>query len=132
MKPDEFKDVDGKTVRVRTYAKFDHKAVSKSKYRNRRVETPDGKFDSKKEYARWCQLKLQQAAGEISNLRRQVRYELIPKQCGYRAISYIADYVYDRDGAEVVEDSKGGILTREYKLKRRLMLWRHRITILET
>ena len=36
------------------------------------------KYDSKKEYARWLELQILQRAGEISELRRQVEFELIP------------------------------------------------------
>ena len=70
---------------------IDHKAASRSKYRNQRVDTPDGKFDSKGEYARWGELKLLQRAGEITDLRRQVKFELIPKQGRFRAIFYVAE-----------------------------------------
>ena len=36
------------------------------------------KYDSKKEYDRWLELQLLEKAGEISDLRRQVEFELIP------------------------------------------------------
>ena len=36
------------------------------------------KYDSKKEYERWLELQVLQRAGEISELRRQVEFELIP------------------------------------------------------
>lgn len=36
------------------------------------------KYDSKKEYDRWLELQVLQRAGEISELRRQVEFELIP------------------------------------------------------
>jgi len=36
------------------------------------------KYDSNKEYDRWIELQKQQADGKISDLRRQVEYELIP------------------------------------------------------
>lgn len=36
------------------------------------------KYDSKKEYDRWLELQILQRAGEISGLRRQVEFELIP------------------------------------------------------
>ena len=103
-----------------------------SKYGNHRINTSDGWFDSKKEYARWGELQLLQKAGEISNLKRQVPYELIPKDGRLRAIKYIADFVYTQEGREVVEDSKGGVKTRAYMLKWRLMHWRHGISVLET
>ncbi len=86
-------------------------------------------------------------AGQISNLREQVRFELIPAQygeCGKdfkgktvkvlleRACSYVADFVYyDNDsGQTVVEDTKG-VRTKEYVIKRKLMLQKYGIRIKE-
>lgn len=125
--------VNGKVVVRPT---INYREVSRSKYRNQRIDTPDGKFDSKAEYARWCELKLEQRAGGIANLRRQVKYELIPSSCGgrLRPIYYIADFVYERDGKEVVEDHKGAPTAnhRLYLLKKRLMLHIHNITVVES
>ena len=105
-----------------------------NKYGNVRVATLDGiAHDSKKEARRWAQLNLLLKAGEIKDLRRQVKYELIPKQDGERACQYIADFVYFdcREGKEVVEDCKGK-RTDVYIIKRKLMLWKYGIKILET
>ena len=89
-------------------------------------------FDSKKEFHRWCELRLLERAGKITDLDRQVKYELIPKQDGERAVFYVADFVYiDADGKTVVEDTKG-VRTDAYKIKRKLMLWVHHIKIKET
>ena len=96
------------------------------------MTAPDGQvFDSQKEYNRWCNLRLLERAGKISDLKRQVSYELIPKQNGERACSYVADFVYNEDGKTVVEDCKG-FRTEGYKIKRKLMLWVHNIKIKET
>ena len=102
-----------------------------SKYNNRRVNSPDGWFDSQREYKRWGELKLLEKAGEIKDLKRQVPYELIPKDGRLRAIKFIADFVYMEKGKEVVEDSKG-YRNRLYMLKWRMMLHTHGIEILET
>lgn len=103
-----------------------------SKYGNIKTTTSDGiRHDSIKEANRWCELNLLQRAGLISDLRRQVKYELIPKQDGERAIYYIADFVYTEKGKTVVEDVKG-YRTDVYKLKRRILLWRYGIKIRET
>ena len=104
-----------------------------NKYGARKVIAPDGTvFDSRKEYNRWCNLKLLERAGKISGLKRQVRYELIPKQDGERACYYVADFVYfDSDGKQVVEDCKG-YRTEAYKLKRKLLLFLKGIRIKET
>lgn len=102
-----------------------------SKYRNKRVNTEDGWFDSQRELKRWQELKLLERAGKIQNLQRQVSFELIPKIGGYRPIVYKADFVYEENGKRVVEDSKG-FRDRVYRLKARLMLWRHNVGIVET
>lgn len=104
----------------------------RNKYGARKVTAPDGQvFDSQKEYNRWCNLRLLERAGRISDLKRQVSYELIPKQNGERACSYVADFVYNEGGKTVVEDCKG-FRTEGYKIKRKLMLWVHNINIKET
>ena len=102
-----------------------------AKYGNAKVEVDGMPFDSKREAARWRELRLLERAGEISDLRRQVRYELVPKLPGERPVDYIADFVYrDKDGNEVVEDVKG-VRTPVYVIKRKLMLWRHGVRIRE-
>ncbi|HZG00410.1 MAG TPA: DUF1064 domain-containing protein [Chitinophagales bacterium] len=103
-----------------------------SKYRNVKVETADGTFDSKREYNRWCELKIHEHVGAIAELQRQVKYTLqVPAEGGAQIIcTYIADFVYKCDGKTVVEDSKG-YRTKEYKLKKKLMLAIHGIEIKE-
>ncbi len=88
-----------------------------------------------------------QRAGLISNLREQVSFELIPAQygdcgtdlkgkpvrvCVERSCRYVADFVYtlNDSGITVVEDTKG-VRTKEYIIKRKLMLWVHGIRIRE-
>lgn len=102
-----------------------------SKYNNKKLKAPDGQvFDSVKEYHRWGCLRLLERAGRISDLKRQVKYELIPKQDGERACYYVADFIYTQDGKLVVEDVKG-YKTEVYKIKKKLMLWVHGIRIEE-
>lgn len=104
-----------------------------SKYKNVRTTTSDGiVHDSRKEAQRWCELKLLEKAGKITELQRQVKYELIPKQDGERACFYVADFVYHdvETGKMVVEDTKGK-KTKEYVIKRKLMLYTHGIKIRE-
>jgi hypothetical protein len=101
-----------------------------SKYHATKTVIDSIAFASKREAARYTELKLMQRAGLISDLRRQVKYELIPKQQGERAVSYIADFVYTEDGKTVVEDVKG-VRTPVYKIKKKLMLWRHGVKIRE-
>jgi hypothetical protein len=101
-----------------------------SKYR---AQKTDG-YASKKEARRAGELKLMQSAGVISDLREQVTYEILPSmpliKCP-KPLRYIADFAYKQDGVDVVEDVKG-FKTREYRIKRRLMLFVHKIVIKES
>ena len=98
------------------------------KYHNTKIKTPDGTFDSKKEYAEWKKLKLLEQAGIISNLERQKEFQLIPTisttEGTLRRCSYFADFFYfDKTlNCWAVRDTKG-FQTETYKLKKRLMLW---------
>jgi hypothetical protein len=107
-----------------------------AKYHNRKVTRDGETFDSVKEYRRFCELRLLEKAGAVTDLQRQVKFELIPAQridgkVVERACSYVADFVYMENGQQVVEDAKG-MRTQEYRLKRKLMLWVHGIRIKET
>ena len=105
-----------------------------SKYGNIKTVTSDGiKHDSRKEANRWCELKLLERAGKISGLQRQVKFELIPKQDGERAVVYVADFMYTEDNKFVVEDVKSEATKKKesYIIKRKLMLYVHGIKIKE-
>lgn len=121
-----------------------------AKYGNKKCFSDGMPFDSKKEAARYRELKFLEKCGEISDLKMQVPYELIPpafetyerygnsgkrlkdgKRCIERGVTYKADFVYkDRHGKTVVEDTKG-VRTKEYILKRKLMLYIYGIRIRE-
>lgn len=92
-------------------------------------------FDSKREAERWQELQLLLRAGAITDLRRQVKYELsATKKIGgvtVRGCSYIADFVYRQNGRLVVEDAKG-YKTAEYKIKRKWMADKYGVLIKET
>lgn len=105
------------------------------KYGNRKVIHDGIEFDSTKEANRYCELKLMQRAGLISDLQLQVSFKLIPSQyidgkVVERPVSYIADFVYKQNGQTVVEDTKG-MKTKDYIIKRKLMLYIHGIRIRE-
>ena len=125
--------------------------MGQNKYYNIKTKASDGSvFDSRKEARRYSQLLLLLKAGEITNLQRQVEYELIPnqyetyerysksgkrlkdgKRLVERTVVYVADFVYkDKSGAVIVEDTKG-VRTKDYILKRKLMLYVHSIKISE-
>ena len=104
--------------------------MTMQKYHSRKVEYNGTLFDSKKELERYKVLAAMEERGEIDQLQRQVKFELIPKQPGERAVNYIADFVYICDGQMIVEDVKG-YRTPEYIIKRKLMLQRYWIKIQE-
>lgn len=93
---------------------------SKSKYRNKKVTIDGIRFDSQHEANRWCELKLMERSGLISELERQVKFVLIAKSEHGRAIHYIADFTYRQDGRLIIEDAKG-FKTDVYRLKKRMM-----------
>ena len=95
-----------------------HADVKPSKFGNRRTEVDGLAFASKREARRYLDLREQQRAGRISDLRTQVEFPIAVN--GVAICVYIADFVFLRDGVQVVEDAKG-CRTDVYKLKRRLM-----------
>lgn len=110
--------------------------VNVSKYRNRKTCIEGEVFDSVKESQRWMELRLLQAAGEITNLDRQVKYTLIPaqKRNGHveRPVIYVADFQYEENGEIIVEDVKSDATkTHAYIIKRKLMLWQYGIIVKE-
>ena len=106
-----------------------------NKYHNKKITVDGETFDSAKEYRRYCQLKLFQRAGVITDLSRQVKFVLIPSQykngkCVERECSYYADFTYRENGEFIVEDVKG-TKTKEYVIKRKLLLERYGYRIRE-
>lgn len=125
--------------------------MKRSKYGNQKTVVNGIEFDSRKEAQRYQELRLLERAGRISNLRLQVKYVLIPTQRAasfelYKSgpkkgmrkpgevlekeCAYIADFVYTKGDETVVEDAKG-VRTKEYIIKRKLMLERYGIQIKE-
>ena len=118
--------------------------AANSKYRSRKVTRNGITFDSAKEARRYGELLLLEKAGAIAKLEMQVKFVLIPAQyettytktgkekqrCIERECSYIADFVYYEDGKMVVEDTKG-FKTKDYIIKRKLMMSVHGIKIRE-
>ena len=124
----------------------------KVKYNNKKVQTPQGEFDSRLEYDTWLYLNHLQQRGIISGLERQKVFELIPTQYEWRekvkqlktkvkiehkrytieqSVTYLADFVFrDKCGKTWVVDSKG-MLTDKYILKRKMMLYLKGVRILE-
>ena len=88
------------------------------KFGNVRVCTDEGDFDSQREYRRWCELKMLERAGKITNLEHHVKFPFALN--GVEIGHYEADFVYFENGQRVVEDSKG-YATPEFKLKAKMM-----------
>lgn len=118
-----------------------------SKYRSKKITVNGETFDSHHEYERFCELQLLQRAGKVKDIQRQVKFVLIPTQrepdtIGVRGgvkkgeviekeCAYLADFTYYTDtGDYVVEDTKG-VRTKDYIIKRKLMLYVHGIRIQE-
>lgn len=118
---------------------FQWTARKANKFNARKIVDGNQTFDSKKEHSHWLELSLLEKAGEISNLQRQVKFELIPKQMKSdgkieRECSYIADFVYfdKKTGKKVVEDVKGlkiGSAYNVFVIKRKLMLFKYGIEV---
>ena len=109
--------------------------MGENKYRNKKWMLDGQTFDSQHEARRYQELRWLLKMGLISDLKRQVPFELLPSQkrggkVVERPVKYIADFVYMENGEEVVEDAKG-MHTKEYVIKRKLMLWQYGIQIRE-
>ena len=79
--------------------------MRRNKFGNTRVEFEGEWFDSKAELIRWCDLRLLQRGGHISDLKRQVPFVLSVN--GVVIGKYIADFTYLEKGESVSEDVKG-------------------------
>ncbi len=117
------------------------------KYGNKKVRYQGAVYDSKREARRAAELSLLEKAGKITDLQTQAKFVLIPTQrepdtVGKRggikkgkvieqSVCYVADFVYtDEQGRRIVEDTKG-FRTKDYIIKRKLMLYVHGIKIKE-
>ena len=124
--------------------------IKRSKYGNRKVTIGGIKFDSEREAKRYLILKEYQNKGDISDLKLQVVYELIPAIKELKSvvlktktrqkevtiqqpITYRCDFTYIKDNVLVVEDVKISpkMLPPEYKLKKKLLRYVHGIDIRE-
>ena len=89
-----------------------------SKYKNTKIETKDGKFDSKLEYEHFIALKNRR---NVLGLKRQVRIKLGKSESC--KVHYIADFVYydTIKNITIIFDSKG-FQTDVFKLKLKWLL----------
>lgn len=91
----------------------------RAKFGNKKTVVDGIKFDSKAEATRYSTLKVLEKTKVVTELQLQVPFTFVVN--GVKVCKYVADFVYCIDGRTVVEDVKG-VRTREYKLKRKLML----------
>lgn len=101
-----------------------YKERDMNKYKNKKMVLNGRVYDSKKEMMRAIQLRQMEKAGLISDLQEQVRFVLQePFVNNYgkkiREICYIADFVYNENGKQIVEDCKG-IRTDVFKIKHKM------------
>lgn len=115
------------------------------RYNHTTVEVDGLKFDSKKEYQRYLFLKDAEDKGLITDLRTQVKFELIPAvteeyvehlktkdkiktRTLQLAITWTADFVYLKNGEEVIEDVKPSkfLLSDRFVIKEKLFFWKYR------
>lgn len=115
------------------------------RYNHTTVEVDGLKFDSKKEYQRYLFLKDAKDKGLITDLRTQVKFELIPAvteeyvehlktkdkiktRTLQLAITWTADFVYLKNGEEVIEDVKPSkfLLSDRFVIKEKLFFWKYR------
>jgi hypothetical protein len=101
-----------------------------SKYRAVKTTVDNIIFDSKREAARYSELKLLWRAGQINLLHIQPTFDFI-LDCE-KMFTYRADFSYfDENGKRVVEDVKG-VKTPVYRLKKKLIEKQFKIQIRET
>lgn len=103
--------------------------MSYKKYRNKKTTIDGITFASMGEANRYCELKLLERAGEITDLQLQPKFELQPKYKKdgktIRAINYIADFQYIENGQTVVEDFKG-FSNRVFKIKKKMFEYKYK------
>ena len=108
-----------------------------SKYKNKKVVVDNILFDSKKEANYYIYLKMLEDAGKIVDLELQRKFILQQgfKLNGktYRAITYVADFVYKDDKGMHVVDVKSEATRKDkvYRLKKKMFAYKYHIEIEE-
>ena len=98
-------------------------------------------FNCMNDYYIWCDLRQLEIAGKISDLKRYVKYVLVPTQRDEEGkiveheVSYIVDFEYILDGKKIAEDTGSyarGAASQLISIKRKLMLYNFGITVKES
>jgi hypothetical protein len=110
-----------RSLKIGTKTKKRGTDMTYNKYRNTRVVVDGIEFDSIKEAKRYGTLKILQKAGEISDLKLQVRMDILVNS--KKIAAYIADFTYMEKGHYVVEDVKSEFTRKNpvYRLKKKLI-----------
>lgn len=118
------------------------------KFRPKPIETEYGHFDSTSEYQRYLLLLDMERNGEITDLKRQVTFELLPQQTKVvrkqlktkikevikvveQDVNYTCDFTYYKDGEYVVEEFKGSkyCIDDSIRIKKKLLYYVHGIEL---
>lgn len=95
-----------------------------SKYFSKKTVVDGITFASKKEAARYGELKLLERAKQISGLTLQPRYPLIVNN--HKVCTYVGDFCYfDEKTRKLVCEDVKGFRTGEYIVKRKLFIATH-------
>lgn len=93
--------------------------MKKNKYNAHKAEYNGLKFDSAFELDCWKHLEELAKEDKIKNLNRQVKFELLPANSVYRALTYVADFTFFVNDRYIVADAKGLVLP-EFKIKQKI------------
>lgn len=96
----------------------------KNKYNAKKVEYEGIKFDSQFELNCFLYLEQFESEGKIKDLNRQVRFELLPANSVYRALTYVADFTFFVNDKFIVADAKG-FITPEFKIKQKIFFHKY-------
>lgn len=105
-----------------------------NKFGARKVTFRGIEFASKKECERYIELLDMQKKGKIENLKLQEEFILIPENKFFKAVIYIADFVYEDGDGLIVEDVKGlkkGAAYSLFKIKQKLFYQKYHVVIRE-
>ena len=104
------------------------KPAKRSKFGNVKTTVDGIVFDSRREALHWQLLRLREASGKITQLKRQVRYDL--HVCGIKVCAMVPDFEYWEGDKLIVADSKG-MKTPMYNLKKKMLAAEYGLKIVE-
>ena len=93
--------------------------MKNNKYNAKKSEYKGMKFDSAFELDCWQYLEQLASEGKIKDLNRQIKFELLPANCLYRALNYVADFTFFVGDRYIVADAKGLVLP-EFRIKQKI------------